>query len=99
MSNQREALRLNRDTHPVHFAALPKSRQGHHHMDLAHAWLWDGNRRKALVELERAETLAPQLVRNHPIARATLRQLVYAERQLTRQKLRGMSERFSLDDL
>ncbi|MCC0100698.1 helix-turn-helix domain-containing protein [Streptomyces flavotricini] len=99
MSNQREALRLNRDADPGHIAALPKSRQGHHHMDLARAWLWDGNRSKALTELETAETLAPQLVRNHPIARATLRQLVYAERQLTRQKLRGMSDRFSLDDL
>ncbi|MFD9332834.1 helix-turn-helix domain-containing protein [Streptomyces sp. NPDC060028] len=99
MSNQREALRLNRRTDPGHIAVLPKSRQGHHHMDLARAWLWDGNRDKALTELETAEDLAPQLVRNHPIARATLRQLVYAERQLTRQKLRRMTTRFSLDDL
>ncbi|MFJ9648093.1 helix-turn-helix domain-containing protein [Streptomyces sp. NPDC101206] len=99
MADQRQALRLNRRTDPWHIAALPKSRQGHHHMDLARAWLWDGNRERALTELEAAEGLAPQLVRNHPIARATLRQLVYAERQLTRQKLRGMSDRFSLDDL
>ncbi|WP_030200764.1 helix-turn-helix domain-containing protein [Streptomyces sp. NRRL S-87] len=99
MSDQREALRLNRRTDPGHIAALPKSRQGHHHMDLARAWLWDGNRSKALTELETAENLAPQLVRNHPIARSTLRQIVYGERQLTRQRLRGMSDRFSLDDL
>ena len=42
--------------------------------------------------------LAPQLVRNHPIARATLRRIVYAERAATREQLRGMSSRFHLDD-
>lgn len=48
-------------------------------MDLARAWLWDGNRDQALTELETAERIAPQLVRNHPVARATLRKIVYAE--------------------
>ncbi|MCB5167983.1 helix-turn-helix transcriptional regulator [Streptomyces bambusae] len=99
MNNQREALRLARGADPNRITALPKSRQGHLHMDLARAWLWDGNRSKALTELETAEALAPQLVRNHPIARSTLRQIIYSERELTRQKLRGMSSRFSLNDL
>ena len=66
-------------------------------MDVARAWLWDGNRGKALVELETAERIAPQLVRNHPIARSTLRSIVYAERAATREKLRRMSDRFHLD--
>jgi hypothetical protein len=66
-------------------------------MDLARAWLWDGNRDKALKELEKAERIAPQLVRNHPIARSTLRSIVYAERASTREKLRRMSDRFHLD--
>ncbi|WP_271223581.1 helix-turn-helix domain-containing protein [Streptosporangium carneum] len=91
------ALTLNRRTAPGVVAALPHSRQGHHHMDLARAWLWSGNRDKALAELEAAERLAPQLVRNHPIARSTLRSLVYAERTATREKLRRMSDRFHLD--
>ncbi|MFE6403361.1 helix-turn-helix domain-containing protein [Streptomyces alboflavus] len=94
---QAKALAINRRTSPELVAALPNSRQGHHHMDLARAWLWDGSRDKALAELETAERIAPQLVRNHPIARSTLRSIVYAERAATREKLRRMSDRFHLD--
>ncbi|EGX55040.1 hypothetical protein SZN_34922 [Streptomyces zinciresistens K42] len=97
MHEQREALSINQRTSEELIAALPHSRQGHHHMDLARAWLWDGNRDKALKELEKAEVIAPQLVRNHPIARSTLRSIVYAERASTREKLRRMSDRFHLD--
>ncbi|MEU6915926.1 helix-turn-helix domain-containing protein [Streptomyces olindensis] len=97
MHEQREALSINRRTSKELVEALPNSRQGHHHMDLARAWLWDGNRDKALKELEKAERIAPQLVRNHPIARSTLRSIVYAERTSTREKLRRMSDRFHLD--
>lgn len=97
VSDQSKALRLNRQADPAHIAVLPKSRLGHHHMDLARAWLWDGNRDQALTELERAEEIAPQLVRNHPVARATLRKIVYAERSATRERLRFMTGRFSLD--
>ncbi|MEV6131180.1 helix-turn-helix domain-containing protein [Streptomyces violaceusniger] len=97
MRDQRSALAINRKTSPELVAALPNSRQGHHHMDLGRAWLWDGNRDKALKELETAERIAPQLIRNHPIARSTLRSLVYAERATTREKLRRMSDRFHLD--
>ncbi|WP_405820753.1 helix-turn-helix transcriptional regulator [Streptomyces sp. NBC_01390] len=95
--DQTRALAINHRTSPELVAALPNSRQGHHHMDLARAWLWDGNRSKALAELETAERIAPQLVRNHPIARSTLRSIVYAERTSTRERLRRMSDRFSLD--
>jgi tetratricopeptide (TPR) repeat protein len=97
MGQQRKALSINRRTPRDLVAALPNSRQGHHHMDLARAWLWDGNRDKALKELETAERIAPQLIRNHPIARSTLRGIVYAERATTREKLRRMSDRFHLD--
>ncbi|AEM82688.1 helix-turn-helix domain-containing protein [Streptomyces violaceusniger] len=97
MREQRRALAINRKTGSELVAGLPNSRQGHHHMDLARAWLWDGNRDKALKELEQAERIAPQLIRNHPIARSTLRSLVYAERATTREKLRRMSDRFHLD--
>ncbi|MDH2389635.1 helix-turn-helix transcriptional regulator [Streptomyces sp. HNM0663] len=95
--DQTKALAINRRTSPEVVASLPNSRQGHHHMDLARAWLWDGSRDLALAELETAERIAPQLVRNHPIARSTLRSIVYAERAATREKLRRMSDRFHLD--
>ncbi|MGW4033821.1 helix-turn-helix domain-containing protein [Streptomyces sp. NPDC004838] len=98
LGDQIEAIDLERRTDPQLFARLPNSRKGHHHMDMSRAWLWNGDRRKALGELRLAESLAPQLVRNHPIARATLRQIVYAERASTREQLRGMSSRFHLDD-
>ncbi|MGW6743103.1 helix-turn-helix domain-containing protein [Streptomyces sp. NPDC055025] len=97
MHEQGQALSINRRTSPDVIESLPNSRRGHHHMDLARAWLWDGNRDSALKELEKAERIAPQLVRNHPIARSTLRSIVYAERASTREKLRRMSDRFHLD--
>ncbi|MDJ1136200.1 helix-turn-helix domain-containing protein [Streptomyces iconiensis] len=97
MHQQSRALDIDRRTSRSLVASLPNSRQGHHHMELARAWLWDGARDKALAELETAEGLAPQLVRNHPIARSTLRSIVYAERASTREKLRHMSDRFHLD--
>lgn len=97
MGDHGKALVLNQRADPATIALLPGSRRGHHHMDLARAWLWDGNRDKALTELETAEKIAPQLVRNHPIGRATLRKIVYAERAGTREKLRHMSNRFHLD--
>lgn len=95
--NFSEALRVGERIDPQTIVALPHSRQGAHHLDLARAWLGDGRRDKALVELERAEKTAPQLIRHHPIARATLRRLVYAERAGTREALRRMSLRFHLD--
>ncbi len=97
MGKQGKALEIHRRTSPSLVGALPNSRQGHHHMDVARAWLWDGNRAKALTELETAERIAPQLVRNHPITRSTLRSIVYAERAATREKLRHMSDRSHLD--
>ncbi len=97
-NDQRRALALNREVGTTAIAALPASRRGHHRMDLAQAYLWDGNRAKALEELEEAERIAPQLIRNHPIARATLRRIVYAERTVLRERLRRMSDRFHLDD-
>ncbi|AUH44999.1 helix-turn-helix domain-containing protein [Streptomyces sp. CMB-StM0423] len=92
------SLELNDAADAAEIDALPHSRRGNHHMDMAKAYLWNGDRHTALEELRKAEDLAPQLVRNHPIARATLRRIVYAERASTREQLRGMSNRFHLDD-
>ncbi|MFW6725334.1 helix-turn-helix domain-containing protein [Streptomyces sp. MAR4 CNY-716] len=87
-----------RREHPRALAALTKSRRGHHHMDMSRAHLWNGDRDQALVELEKAERTAPQLVRNHPMAHATLRSIIYAERAGTRERLRVLSNRFHLDE-
>ncbi|KNE80143.1 helix-turn-helix transcriptional regulator [Streptomyces xinghaiensis] len=90
-------LRHEKMTDPA-LATLPKSRQGYYRMDLARAYLWGGDRRRAVRELEKAESTAPQLIRNHPIARATLRRIVHQERAALREQLRRMSARFHLDD-
>ncbi|GLW55225.1 helix-turn-helix domain-containing protein [Kitasatospora phosalacinea] len=97
MGDHAKALLLHERADHEQVAILPGSRRGYHHMDIARAWLWDGNRDRALAELEKAEKIAPQLVRNHPVARATLRKIVYAERTVTRERLRRMSDRFHLD--
>ncbi|MFQ6197721.1 helix-turn-helix domain-containing protein [Streptomyces sp. NPDC000405] len=91
------AIELNDEADPQEIATLPKSRRGHHHMDLARALVWNGQRDRGLEELEHAERIAPELVRNHPMARSALRQIVYAERAGVRERLRRMSDRFHLD--
>ncbi|MGK5533015.1 helix-turn-helix domain-containing protein [Streptomyces sp. URMC 129] len=97
MSQQEEALRLHEGLDATTLAALPPSRRGHYRLDLARAYLWSGHRDRALAELESAETTAPQLIRNHPIARATLRRIRSAERAGTSERVRRMSRRFRLD--
>ncbi|GAA3855450.1 helix-turn-helix domain-containing protein [Streptomyces sedi] len=96
LSRQEEALRRHERLDPALVAALPASRRGHYRMDLARAYLWSGQRDLAVAELSAAERIAPQLVRNHPIARATLRRIVYGERSGVREQLRRMSARFHL---
>ncbi|MFF2191711.1 helix-turn-helix domain-containing protein [Streptomyces sp. NPDC058157] len=94
LNKHTEAIRLERRADPAHLATLPKSRRGHHHMDMASAWLRDHNRDKAFHELRKAETLAPQLVRNHPVARAALGDLIRGERGRVHEPLRAMENRF-----
>ncbi|SFC71518.1 helix-turn-helix domain-containing protein [Streptomyces aidingensis] len=93
-----EALRLHQRMPASMVTALPRSRRGHYRLDVARAYLWTGDRDRALTELEEAERTAPQLIRNHPIARATLRRIRSAERAGVRERLRLMSARFHLDE-
>ena len=88
--------RLDNDIRPAAEAGL--RRRGHYRLDLARAHLWSGHRDRALAELERAEATAPQLIRNHPIARATLRRIRRAEHAAGAERLRRMSTRFRLED-
>ncbi|MCJ1677058.1 helix-turn-helix domain-containing protein [Streptomyces sp. APSN-46.1] len=91
------ALEKNRTADQAQIAAMPNSRRGHHHMDLARAYMWENRRDKAFEELTKAEKAAKELVTNHPMARATLRKILHAERTATREAQRSMATRFHLD--
>lgn len=62
--------------------AMP-SRLGHHHIDLARAWLLHGDRERCLAELNLARKLAPQLTRYHPQVRETVLTLAEQDRRRT----------------
>lgn len=59
----------------------PRSRSGHHYIDLARAWLLHGptHRIQALDALQTAKTIAPSLTRYHPMVHETVRQLARDE--------------------
>ncbi|WP_184541370.1 helix-turn-helix domain-containing protein [Streptosporangium becharense] len=72
---------------------LQASRVGHHHLDYARGLLWCGKREAALNELERAEKVAPLLIRNHPMARQAVRTLLDLERYGYRERIRRLGAR------
>jgi hypothetical protein len=59
--------------------------------------VWVGEVERGLAALERADRAAPQLVRNHPMAQATVRSLLRAERRSTRERLRRMATRLHVE--
>lgn len=54
----------------------PRSREGHHWIDMSRAYLWTGQHDKALECLNKARALAPQQARYHPSVRETVEALV-----------------------
>jgi transcriptional regulator with XRE-family HTH domain len=76
---------------------VPASRVAHHHLDTARGYVWVGEVERGLAALERADRAAPQLVRNHPMAQATVRSLLRAERRSTRERLRRMATRLHVE--
>lgn len=60
---------------------MPRTRRGHHHIDLARARLIHGDRDGALAELQQARRLAPQQARFHPMVRETAAVLVSLHRR------------------
>lgn len=76
-------------------ASLPVERSSHHYIDLARAQLMTGQRDSAFASLKRADRLAPQHTRNHPMARETTASLVRAHRQLP-ESLRTMARRMGI---
>ncbi|MGV9778775.1 helix-turn-helix domain-containing protein [Streptosporangium sp. NPDC003464] len=83
-----EAVRLPKD--------MQAGRAGHHHLDYARGLLWCGKREAALAELERAEKVAPMLVRNHPMARQAVRTLLDLERYSYRERIRRLGVRMHI---
>ena len=88
-----EAIRRSEGFHPP--ASLPVERSSHHYIDLARAQLTAGEPDNALRSLVRADKLAPQHTRNHPMARETIIGLVRAHRQLP-ESLRSMARRMGI---
>jgi hypothetical protein len=76
-------------------AALPRERSSHHYIDLSRAWLWQRDHVKALACVSRAEQLAPQRTRYHPMARETVSRLLDIQRRMPEQ-LRGIAARMGL---
>lgn len=78
-------------------ADVPASRLAHYFLDTARGFVWVGDVERGLAALERADRAAPQLVRNHPMAQATVRSLLRAERRSTRERLRRMATRLHVE--
>jgi transcriptional regulator with XRE-family HTH domain len=62
-----------------HLGSLPPVRVGHHHIEVARAWLQFGDSRRALGALRRARRVAPQQARCHPMVREVVRAIAHAE--------------------
>jgi hypothetical protein len=62
-----------------HLRVLPASRTGHYRIELARAWLYYGDRHRALRTLQAARRVSPQLVRMHPMVRDTVHVIARAE--------------------
>jgi len=79
---------------------LPKgiqaSRAGYHYLDYARGLLWCDRHDDALAELERAEKVAPMLVRNHPMAQQAVRTLLGSERRGHGERLRRLGTRMQV---
>ncbi|MFE3171684.1 multiprotein-bridging factor 1 family protein [Amycolatopsis sp. NPDC059090] len=58
-------------------------RVGHHHIDMARAWMLHGDRERTLAELNAAKEVAPNATRHHPSVVETVRILAASERRTT----------------
>jgi transcriptional regulator with XRE-family HTH domain len=62
-----------------HLGSLPPVRVGHYYIEIARAWLYHGDSRRALGALQRARRVAPQQARCHPMVREAVRAIAHAE--------------------
>ncbi|MBB4685616.1 helix-turn-helix domain-containing protein [Amycolatopsis jiangsuensis] len=58
-------------------------RVGHHHIDMARAWMLHGDRGRTLDELNAARRVAPNVTRHHPSVAETVHALAMSERRTT----------------
>ncbi|MFE3983754.1 helix-turn-helix domain-containing protein [Nocardia tengchongensis] len=68
----------------------PKSRSGHHYIDVARAYLLHGNRSLVMPTLQTAKAIAPSMVRWHPMVHETVRVLAREEARST-ESVRGFA--------
>lgn len=61
-------------------ASVAPSRAGHHFIDLSRAWLLHGDKQRALLTLQQARNVAPELTRNHSQVHETIRVLAHSRR-------------------
>jgi transcriptional regulator with XRE-family HTH domain len=88
-----KAVRLSEGFSPP--ADLPVERSSHHYIDVARARLSAGQPARALSALEKADRLAPQHTRNHPMARETVAALI-RQRYTLPESLRSMASRMGV---
>jgi transcriptional regulator with XRE-family HTH domain len=62
-----------------YLGSLPPVRAGHFYIDVARAFLYHGDSRRALGALIRARRVAPQQARVHPMVRDAVRAIAHAE--------------------
>ncbi|WP_405642931.1 helix-turn-helix domain-containing protein [Streptomyces uncialis] len=74
---------------------MARTRQGHHHVAVARAYVDLDRREGALKHLRRARSVAPELTRFHPTARETARLLTHKYRRST-EELRSMTTWFGV---
>jgi hypothetical protein len=60
-----------------------RSRRGHHHIDMAAAWLQHGDRDRAFDQLNLARELTPQQTRYHPQVRELVSTIAQTDRRRT----------------
>ncbi|WP_433187927.1 helix-turn-helix domain-containing protein [Actinoallomurus sp. CA-150999] len=75
---------------------LPPVRLGHYRIELARAWLYHGDRRRALSTLQSARRIAPQQVRYHPLVRETVHAIAHSEPRPT-DDLRSLASWLAID--
>jgi transcriptional regulator with XRE-family HTH domain len=88
-----QAIRRSEGFEPAD--AVPGERSSHHYIDLARAQLVTGQPDHALQSLMTADRLAPQHVRNHPMARETVTGLVRLHTRVP-ESLRSMARRMGV---
>lgn len=88
-----KAIQLSEDFIPP--PRLPVERSSHHYIDVARARLLAGQPARALSTLEKADRLAPQHTRNHPMARETVAALIRQHYAIP-ESLRSMATRMGV---